>query len=73
MYYALLPVFNNRLNIFFCECDEKLFTKLNFLGLYPQIIGAPKDYTASKTIPNYCDYDGIKNFFYQNKSINRVS
>lgn len=73
MYYALFPVFNNRLNIFFCECDEKLFTKLNFLGLYPKIIGVPKEYLGSKTIPVYCDYDGIKNFFYQNKSINHVS
>jgi len=73
MYYALLPVFNNRLNIFFCECDEKLFTKLNFLGLYPQIIGVPKEYMGSKAIPIYCDYNGIKNFFYQNKNISHVS
>jgi len=33
MYHALLPVFKNSSNIFFCECDEKLYSKLNFMGL----------------------------------------
>jgi hypothetical protein len=73
MYFAMLPVYSNKSNIFFCECDEKLFTKLNFLGLFPQIIGEPIEYMGSKTIPIYCDYNGIKNFFNQNKNINHVS
>lgn len=72
MYYALLPVFKNQTNIFFCECDEKLFSKLNFLGLYPQRIGPPKEYMGSKTIPVCCDYNGIKDFFYQNKNLSHV-
>lgn len=55
MYYALLPVFSNESNIFFCEYDERLFPKLNLLGLYPQIIGSPTEYLGSKTIPIYCD------------------
>lgn len=73
MHYALIPVFQNNLNIFICECDEKLFSKLNFLGLYPRIIGTPKEYLGSKTIPIYCDFNGIKDFFFQNKNINHVS
>ncbi len=72
MYYALRPVFNNESNIFFCECDEKLFTKLNFLGLYPQVIGSSKEYLGSQTIPIYCDHHGIKEFFNLNKSISYV-
>ena len=63
MYYALLPVYRNRSNIFFCECDEKLFSKLNFMGLYPKIIGYSKEYIGSRTIPIYCDYIGIEKFF----------
>jgi hypothetical protein len=73
MYHALLPVFKNSSNIFFCECDEKLFSKLNFMGLYPKIIGYPKVYLGSKTIPIYCDYFGIKKFFQTNKNTEYVS
>ena len=73
MYYALFPVFNSSYNIFFCECDEKLFSKLNLLGLYPQTIGTPMEYMGSETIPIFCDYNGIKEFFNRNKNINHVS
>ena len=72
MYHALLPIYKNDSNIFFCECDEKLFSKLNFLGLYPQIIGSPKEYLGSTTLPIYCDYSGVKEFFIINKHINYV-
>jgi hypothetical protein len=73
MYHALLPVFKNSSNIFFCECDEKLFSKLNIMGLYPKIIGSPKVYIGSKTIPIYCDYSGINKFFQTNKITEYVS
>lgn len=73
MYHALLPVSKNSSNIFFCECDEKLYTKLNFMGLYPKIIGTPKEYIGSKTIPIYCDYPGINKFFHTNKITEYVS
>lgn len=72
MHYALLPVFENSSNIFFCECDEKLYSKLNFLGLYPKIIGSPKVYLGSKTIPIYCDHHGIEKFFYTSKNTEYV-
>ena len=72
MYYALLPVFENSSNIFFCECDEKLYSKLNFLGLYPKIIGSPKVYIGSKTIPIYCDHYGIEKFFNTSKNTEYV-
>ena len=73
MYHALLPVFENSSNIFFCECDEKLYTKLNFMGLFPKIIGSPKEYIGSKTIPIYCDYPGFNKFFHTNKIAEYVS
>lgn len=73
MYYALKPVFEHSTNIFFCECDEKLFSKLNLLGLYPKIIGASKEYLGSKTIPIYCDHNGITEFFELNRNVSHVS
>jgi len=39
MYYALISVYKEKSNIFLCECDYKLFSKLNFLGIYPQKLG----------------------------------
>jgi len=72
MYYALLPVYQGNSNIFFCECDEKLYSKLNLLGIYPQIIGSPKVYLGSKTLPIYCNKSGISSFINQNKHLNHV-
>ncbi len=72
MYYALLPVYQGNSNIFFCECDEKLYSKLNLFGIYPHIIGSPKIYLGSKTLPIYCDKSGISNFINQNKQFNHV-
>jgi hypothetical protein len=69
MYYALISVYKEKSNIFLCECDYKLFSKLNFLGIYPQKLGIPKGYLGSKTIPVFCDYNGIKDFFNQNKNL----
>src|SRR5690554_461190 len=49
MYCALLPVYKEQSNLFFCECDDKLLSKLNILGIYPQVIGNPKFHLGSKT------------------------
>lgn len=72
MYYALLPVYNGDSNILFCECDEKLFSKLNLMGIYPKIIGCPKVYLGSKTLPIYCDKASIHEFISQNKHFDYV-
>ena len=72
MYHALLPVIENSSNIFICECDQKLYSKLNFLGLYPYIIGNSKLCMGSYTVPIYCDNAGIKDFFTQYKQIEYV-
>jgi len=72
MYYALFPVFEKKSNIFLCECDEKLLTKLKFLGIYPQVIGPPKVHLGSKTLPIYCNHDGIKEFIKQNDCLSYV-
>ena len=69
MYYALIAVYKEKSNIFLSECDYKLFSKLNFLGIYPQKLGVPIMYLGSKTIPVFCDYSGIKDFFNQNKNL----
>ena len=72
MYYALLPIFAGKSNIFFCECDEKLYSKLNLLGLHTHIIGNPKVYLGSKTLPIYCNHSGLKEFINQNKYLSHV-
>jgi hypothetical protein len=72
MYYALLPVMENSSNIFICECDQKLFSKLNLLGLYPHVVGNSKLCMGSYTVPIYCDNEGIKDFFIQHKQIEYV-
>lgn len=72
MYYALFPVFEKKSNIFLCECDDKLLTKLKLLGIYPQVIGPPKVHLGSKTLPIYCNHDGIKEFIKQNDCLSYV-
>lgn len=72
MYYALLPVMENSSNIFICECDQKLYSKLNLLGLYPHEIGTSKLCMGSYTVPIYCDNAGIKDFFTQYNQIEYV-
>ncbi|WP_319229237.1 hypothetical protein [Draconibacterium orientale] len=73
MYHALLPVMANSSNIFFCECDEKLCSKLNLMGVYPEIIGKPKLCMGSMTIPIYCDNSRIQDFFHKQKKLSYVS
>lgn len=73
MYYALAPINAGNTNIFFCECDEKLYTKLEFLGLHTRIIGSAKVYLGSKTVPIYCNQSGIKDFICKNNYLAYVS
>lgn len=72
MYCALFPVFEKKSNIFLCECDDKLLSKLKFLGIYPRVIGSPKVHLGSKTIPIYCGHDDIKEFFNQKYKLSYV-
>lgn len=72
MYYALIPIFKETSNIFFCECDEKLYTRLALLGLHTQIIGRPRVYLGSKTVPIYCNQAGMRNFIRLNKHLGYV-
>ena len=73
MHFALLPVCSEKSNIFLCECDYKLFSKLEIMGIHPQKLGVPKMYLGSKTLPIICNHSGIKDFFNQNKNLNHVS
>lgn len=70
LFYALSPVCNHSSNVVFCESDEKLYSKLSLLGVYSKIIGEPKVYLGSKTLPIYSTESGIKDFINQNKHLN---
>lgn len=73
MYKALQPVAEDSSNIFFCECDEKLHSKLHHMGLFTERIGATKYCMGSNTVPIYCNNKGMGHFIHQNKSFKNVS
>lgn len=72
LFYALRPVCNHSSNVVFCESDEKLYSKLSLLGVYSKIIGEPKVYLGSKTLPIYSTESGVLDFINQNRQINYV-
>ena len=73
MYKALQPVAEDPSNIFFCECDEKLHSKLHHMGLFTERIGASKFCMGSNTVPIYCNNKGMIPFIHQNQTFKNVS
>lgn len=73
MYQALQPVAEDPSNIFFCECDEKLYSKLHYMGLFTERIGETKFCMGSNTVPIYCNNEGMLQFINLNQSLKNVS
>jgi hypothetical protein len=69
---ALIPISKENSNIFFCECDEKLLNTLPLLGLHTHVIGKPKVYLGSKTLPVYGEQSGMTEFIGHNKYLSYV-
>lgn len=68
LYKALTPVFQNKNNVVFAECDTKLFRIIKILGIKATVIGKSINYLGSETIPICADFEGIKGFYNQHQN-----
>ena len=69
MVCAIAPVCSHKNNIVFAECDSKLLRVLNLLGIKATVIGESVNYLGSETIPVLMTYDGLIDFYNQNKTL----
>jgi hypothetical protein len=67
MVSAIAPICEHKNGIAFAECDSKLLRIMNLLGIKTQVIGDSINYLGSETIPISMSYDGLKDFYYNNK------
>jgi hypothetical protein len=56
-------------SIAIAECDYKLFEKLKLLKICSEIVGDPKTYFGSLTVPIYNTSDGVKEFVESNQNL----
>jgi hypothetical protein len=79
MICAIAPICEQKNGIAFAECDSKLLRIMNLLGIKAKVIGTSVHYLGSETIPIAMNYDGLKEFYNNNKnfitsiSINKMS
>lgn len=67
MVCAIAPICEQRNGVAFAECDSKLLRIMNLLGIKTEVIGTSVNYLGSETIPISMSYDGLKEFYYNNK------
>jgi hypothetical protein len=67
MVCAIAPICEQKKGIAFAECDSKLLRIMNLLGIKTEVIGTSVNYLGSETIPISMSYDGLKEFYYNNK------
>ncbi len=66
---AIAPICENKNAVAFAECDSKLLRVLRILGIKATQIGEGINYLGSETIPICMDYQGLINFYNQNKHL----
>ncbi len=69
MVYAIAPLCKKKRGLAFAECDSKLLRAMQLLGIKARVLGKSIDYLGSETIPISLDYDGLKEFYHQNKKL----
>ena len=69
MVCAISHICKHKDNIAFAECDAKLLRILTLMGIKTKIVGASIDYLGSETIPVSMSYDGLINFYEENKHL----
>jgi len=67
MVCAIAPICEQKTGVAFAECDSKLLRIMNLLGIKTEVIGASVNYLGSETIPISMSYEGLKEFYYNNK------
>jgi N-acyl-L-homoserine lactone synthetase len=69
MVCAIAPICMHKGNVAFAECDSKLLRILRLLGIKTKVIGESIDYLGSETIPIVMTYEGLINFYNENKHL----
>jgi hypothetical protein len=67
MVCAIAPICEQKNGVAFAECDSKLLRIMNLLGIKTEVIGTAINYLGSETIPISMSYDGLKEFYCNNK------
>lgn len=67
MALAIGSVCEKEKNIAFAECDSKLLKTLYLMGIEPVIIGTPKYYLGSETVPVLLVYDNLIKFYHKHE------
>ena len=66
---AIEPVCQHPYNVAFAECDAKLLRIMRLMGIKAEVIGESIDYLGSETIPVLLPYEGLIEFYHQNKHL----
>ncbi|SHH77184.1 hypothetical protein [Flavobacterium defluvii] len=69
MVCAIAPICEQKSGVAFAECDSKLLRIMNLLGIKAKVIGSSVHYLGSETIPVAMSYEGLKEFYYNNKDL----
>ncbi len=69
MVCAIAPICQHKDNMAFAECDAKLLRVLTMMGIKAKKVGASIDYLGSETIPVCMSYDGLIDFYNENKHL----
>lgn len=67
MVCAIAPICEQKNGVAFAECDSKLLRIMSLLGIKAEIIGDSINYLGSETIPISMSYEGLKDFYFNNK------
>lgn len=71
MVCAIAPLCRRKRGLAFAECDSKLLRAMKLLGIKAKVLGKSINYLGSETIPISLDYEGLKEFYQQNKKLIR--
>lgn len=66
---AIAPVCVHKDNIAFAEIDAKLLRVLQLMGIKAKIVGKSIEYLGSETIPVSMSYNGLIDFYNENKNL----
>lgn len=69
MVCAIAPLCRKKRGLAFAECDSKLLRAMKLLGIKAKVLGKSINYLGSETIPISLDYEGLKEFYHQNKKL----
>ncbi len=69
MAFAIKPICEHKDNIGFAECDAKLLRVMRLMGIKAKVVGESIEYLGSETIPVSLPYNGLIDFYNENKHL----